>query len=218
MSKKPINKKLIIRIAVIAAAVMIVAAAVFAFLAFHNRISDEKAREILSELIPEAEEINDIVWGEGLPVVEGAQPISSVSGAQYREVAENAAYHSIDELKAAIKKVYSDQYFEETINYVAFTDIEPLTTDQNGNPDTSTALYARYIENGNGVFCADIIHPAFDTSARTCDAATAHVVKTWFDRVFVEIDVTDRSTGETFRQTIRLKKQSDGWRLDDPTY
>ena len=217
-TKKPVNTKLIKRLIIIAAAVIIIGGGIFLFLAKHNGISDAKAREITSELLPKAEKINDIVWGEGLPVVDGSEPLSSVSGAQYREVSEDADYHSVESLAAAIKEVYSDSYFEETIDYVAFKDVEPLTTDQYGNADTSTALYARYIENGNGVFCADIKHLAFDTSARTFDASSAHVTKVWFDRVFVEMNVTDSRTGDVQKQTIRLKKRADGWRLDDPTY
>ncbi|MBQ7500718.1 MAG: hypothetical protein IJT91_07465 [Clostridia bacterium] len=217
-TKRLIDTKLIKKICIIAAAVLVIAGAVFLFFAKRNGISDGEARDILNDLLPKAERINDIVWGEGLPVVEGSSPLSSVSGAQYRAVRPDAEYTSVESLKAAILEVYSDGYFEDTIQYVAFEDVEPLTTDINGNTDMSTAVYARYIENGNGVFCADIMHPAFDTRARTPDVPSAHVKRVWFDRVFIEIDMTDSRTGDIEKLTLRLKKQPGGWRLDDPSY
>ena len=188
------------------------------YFAKRNGISDPEAREILGELIPKAEKINEIIWGEGLPVVDGAAPLTTVSSAQYREVRSDAEYTSIDALKAAILEVYSDDYFEDSINYVAFSDVEPLSTDQYGYSDTNTAVYARYIENGNGVFCADIKHPAFDTTARKPDVSTARVTNVWFDHIYIEIDMNNSRTGEIEKVTIRLKKQNEEWRLDDPTY
>lgn len=212
------NKKNLKKLCVILASAVIVIAAVAAFLAFHNRIGDGKAREILSGLIEQSYEINDIVWGKGLPVEENSpQPMSSVSGAQYRAVAKDAGYQTVEELTDAIKEVYSDSFFANTIEYVCFKDVEPLTTDLNGNPDTSTAVYARYTEN-KGQLYADVMHPSFDTGTRSYDASSARVKKVWFDTVTVELDAVDTATGEKKRETLRLRKQASGWRLDEPTY
>ena len=117
-------------------------------------ISDGEAQQILVELLPKAEEINDIIWGKGLPVEPGQdEALKTVTSAQYRTVASDAPYQSTEELKAAICEVYSDAFFNNTINYACFVGADDALE------DTAAQMYPRYKDNDAGVLIVDITNP-----------------------------------------------------------
>lgn len=199
------NKKFII---FIIAAVLIIGAVVLT-LTLKDRaelISAEEAEAILTELLPKAEEINDIIWGEGLPVEPGQdEALKTVTAAQYRTVAKDAPYQSIDELKTAIASVYSDAFIENTINYAAFEGAEDALE------DTAAQMYPRYSENDTGVLLVDITNPGFELTTEI-DASTVKVVDAEKNKQHLEVE----SNAGTLKIVIVL--QENGWRLDTPTY
>lgn len=74
----------------------------FAFSSCASRMTDEEAQKILMELVPKSEELNKIFWGEGLPVEdETNEALNSVTSAQYRAVAQDSEYKSIEDIKKA---------------------------------------------------------------------------------------------------------------------
>jgi len=225
------KKKLIRAAVVIAAVALVYAAAVFigrAALAGSQPISDGDLTARMRELIPAAEEINEIVWGAGLPVDPDAAPLlDSVTGAQYRFVSPEAKYQSLDELRAAAAAVYSDAFIRDHIAYVAFDGYEP----QNGESDLF-ALSPRYTVrkelSESGVardrLCIDITKTAFELSARLDPASARFVSRVvewnglWWDsdRIVVELDESFR--GQTAPRRLTLRLENGVWLLDEPSY
>lgn len=57
------------------------------------KLDDAGAREVLTALLPDAEELTEVIWGDGLPV-DDEELLESVSGAQYRPISADSAYKS----------------------------------------------------------------------------------------------------------------------------
>lgn len=173
-------------------------------------IADEEAAAILTELVPKSEKINEMIWGEGLPIEEGQDgPLETVTAAQYRRVAENAPYHSFAEMKAAIAEVYSDDFIAKTINYTAFEGAEDAL---DGN--TSSKVYPRYYEE-DGVLWTDITNKGFDLTTEI-DPSSAKVVDANGNKQIVEVKAI--VAGEQMTLSLTIVEQESGWRLDTPTY
>lgn len=166
----------------------------------------EEAEQILTELLPKAGEINDIIWGKGLPVEPGQDgPLKTVTAAQYRTVSKNAPYQSIDALKTAISEVYSDAFIADTINYAAFEGAEDALE------DTASQMYPRYSENDSGVLLVDITNPGFELTTEI-DASTVKVVDAKGNKQTLEVESNNGILH------IVIVEQENGWRLDTPTY
>ncbi|MBQ4601673.1 MAG: hypothetical protein IJB24_02325 [Clostridia bacterium] len=170
-------------------------------------ISDTEAQNILIELMPKAEEINEIIWGKGLPIEPGQdEALKTVTAAQYRTVATDAPYQSTEELKTAIAEVYSDAFIANTVNYTCFEGADDALE------DTEAQMYPRYKNNDAGVLIVDITNPGFEITTKI-DPASAKVVS-------AESDNKQTVEVETNSGKIKLVivKQENGWRLDTPTY
>ena len=126
----PILKKLIIILIVLASIAALYGAAVgISFLVIRGSqpVTDAELTARMEELIPRAAELNEVIWGAGLPADPAADPpLASVTGAQYRVVAPDAAYQTVEELRAAISEVYSEPFIREHISYVVFDGDEGL--------------------------------------------------------------------------------------------
>ena len=169
-------------------------------------IPDSEAQQILTELLPKAEEINDIIWGKGLPVEPGQDgPLKTVTAAQYRTVSKDAPYQSTDELKKAIAEVYSDAFIENTVNYTCFEGADDALE------NTEAQMYPRYKDNDAGVLIVDITNSGFEITTEI-DPASAKVISAEGNKQTLEV--------ETNNSKIKLVivKQENGWRLDTPTY
>ena len=174
-----------------------------------NKLTDEEAKEILSVLIPKSQEINEIIWGKGLPVEAGSEPaFDSVSAAQYRTVDGSCGYKNTDDLKTAIGEVYSERYIETGINYTAFEGSKKEGTEEYD-------IYPRYKDNNDGRLCIDITNDGFCLNTEI-SAENAKVTKADFDRVDVDVEAT--AEGVKIPLTLTLVKEQNGWRLDTPTY
>ena len=169
-------------------------------------ITDEEAKAILTELLPKAEVINEIIWGEGLSVEPGQDPaLNTVTAAQYRTVAEDALYQSTDELKTAIAEVYSDDFIAKTINYAAFEGADDALE------DTEAQMYPRYKDNDEGVLTVDITNPGFEIST-VIYPETVKVVDAEDNKQELEVESNNG------KLKLVIVKQESGWRLDTPTY
>ncbi len=170
-------------------------------------IADTEAQAILSELLPKAEEINEIIWGKGLPIEPGQDgPLKTVTAAQYRTVAKDAPYQSTEELKGAIYAVYSEAFFNNTIKYTCFEGADDALE------DTQAQMYPRYKDNDAGVLIVDITNPGFEITTKI-DASSAKVVSAESDnKQTVEVDTNNG------KMKIVIVNEGSGWKLDTPTY
>lgn len=209
MKKKITIKKLLMALAVILA-LGIIAGGVTLYLKGANKLTDAEAEKVLEELLPKADEVNEIIWGNGLPVAEGQDGLlSTVTGAQYRSVDENCGYENIEAIKKAIAEVYSQSYIESDINKILFEgDLE----------DLSFLLYPRYMENDEGKLIINIAQNGFDNVGENkIDPSTVKVTGAKFKEVYITVTQT-LFNGEKEELELTLVKEKDGWKLNDPTY
>ena len=68
------------------------------------KLDDAGAREVLTALLPDAEELTEVIWGDGLPV-DDEELLESVSGAQYRPISADSAYKSEEQIKEKAETV-----------------------------------------------------------------------------------------------------------------
>ncbi len=204
------NKKFIIFLVVAA----LIVGGIFLFIKIYNHaelIPDSEAQQILSELVPKAEKINEIIWGKGLPVAEGQDPaLDSVTAAQYRLVSEDSPYKNTEELRKAIAEVYSEKYIEKTIEYTAFKGAEGAIEES-----VSSQMYPRYKDNDAGSLLIDITNPGWELNT-VIDTSTAKAVDAERDKQTIEVKAT--VLGEETTLTLVIVEQEEGWRLDTPTY
>ena len=198
------TKNTIIAITVLVALIAAVLGGSY-YLRVRNRISDEEAKAILESLLPKSYELNEIIWGEGLPVSpDAADRLQTVTGVQYRAVDPSCGYTSIEQLKNEISEVYSPRFVESDINKIMF----------DGDDDM---LVGRY-RNGDKGIEIDIMKEGYEAVGKTyIDPASVKVTGAEFTEVYCTVeDVYEDGTRK--EREIVLVKTSDGWRLDTPTY
>lgn len=191
--------------------------------------TDEEVIGAASELIQRSHEINEIYFGDGLPVTGDRDEIEAfydmlnetvysedgIKALNYYPVDPECGYSSIDDIKAATREVYSAAYSEYLFER-AFTGI----SDTMGSGDKTTvvtASYARYIED-DGVLtvrlnCSD---DKLDLS-RTYDVSGAKVVLKKKDFAIISVpSVKDGAPSENVE--LKLVLENSSWKLDTPTY
>ena len=170
-------------------------------------ITDSEAQQILAELLPRAEELNEIIWGKGLPIEPGQdEALKTVTAAQYRTVAKDAPYQSTEELKTAIYGVYSEAFYNNTIKYACFEGADDALE------DTQAQMYPRYKDNDAGVLIVDITNPGLEITTKI-DVSSAKVVSAESDyKQTVEVDTNNG------KMKIVIVNEGSGWKLDTPTY
>lgn len=204
------NKKFIIFLVVAA----LIVGGIFLFIKIYNHaelLPDSEAQKILSELVPKSEEINEIIWGKGLPVAEGQDPVlNSVTAAQYRLVSESSPYKNTEELRKAIAEVYSEEYIEKTIEYAAFKGAEGAIENS-----VSSQMYPRYTDNDAGSLLIDITNTGWNLDT-VIDPSSAKAVEAERNKQTLEVKAT--VAGKETTLTLVIVEQDEGWRLDTPTY
>lgn len=166
------------------------------------KMSDEEARSILSELVPLSLEMNEIFFGDGLPLEdENAEPMESVTGGQYMRVSPTAKYQSIAEIKTAAESVYTTEYLQNSVYPMAFDGVDDARP--------------RYAER-DGVLCRNLNSVSFPLTDRLeFDRAT--VSDTGYEVIELSVPYTDADGAEKTAK-ITLRQQNGKWLLDSPTY
>ena len=181
---------------------------------------DNKAPEIdevydrFVYLIEESAEINEVLFGAGIPVYEREGLITEkrqiyygISQSVYDLSMEQSKYYSTDSVKAEAEKIYSSRYldalYETAINGVLVAD----------------GSYLRFYEEGSKFYQATNAD-SFEYQRKVYDFSTMKIVKpSDDDYVTVEIDAYDVGMSHKPRTiTITFVKEGDTWYLDSPTY
>lgn len=184
------------------------------------KLDDAGAREVLTALLPEAQELTDIIWGEGLPV-EDTQVLESVSGAQYRLVSADSEYTSAEQIKEKAERVFSKEYLV-TVYAVAFGEYEGETETaetQEGDLFTENELglelRGRYTTDNNGNMYRNIAQPEYDLTT-VIDPSTAVVSSVKNGVAELEVGCTVR--GEADSMKVYLRYDGSSWLIDGPIY
>lgn len=186
-----------------------------------SSMKNEEARAILAELVPKSQEVNEILWGEGLPLADESNgALTTVKGAQYRPVASDCGYTSVDKIKELAASVYSADYLKQ-VYATAFGEYETEEDKAEEETGESTAeslgldrLYARYIEE-KGVLYENITYTKY-TLSTVIYPETAIVVDEGIGLIVCRVDCLIGEEKSTMK--ITLREQDGGWLLDSPTY
>lgn len=159
-------------------------------------VTDEEIQKVLAHLLPAAEELNVIYYGEGLPTRE------AVEGAVYLELAPEAKYKTSEELRQATFAVFSNDLATQmyTIGVQGYYDEEQEELGEELGIDMG--LSSRYTDM-LGIFCmrAAKKEPAIDLG-REYDIDSATITEK--GATFVTVKIMSEKDGEKLEIELRL--------------
>ncbi len=185
--------------------------------------TDEDVIAAVEELLPLSFKLNDIYFGEGLPISDDRADVerfyasfsSDVESVNYHPVAKDCEYQSEADIREATEKVFSAAYCEYLFE-LAFTGISAVFDEGTEKQLTQNASYARYIQNGDTLTVRlDIIYEAMDLS-REYDVNRMEIVTK--KPGYAVVVVPTEKNGEALDVELKLVCTEDGFRLDSPTY
>jgi hypothetical protein len=165
-------------------------------------------------LIEESAEMNEVLFGAGIPVyerdgliTEKRQIYYGISQSVYNLSMEQSEYYSSDEIKAAAEKIYSSRYLKDLYE-TAFDGV--LIAD---------GSYLRFYEE-SGKFYQATNADSFNYQRKIYDFSTMKIVNpSDDDYVTVELDAYDVGMSHKARTiTVTFVKEGDTWYLDSRTY
>lgn len=166
-------------------------------------------------LIEKSYALNDILFGNGLPVWKVGSEYAQLHGlyatsdeVRYEYVTENAPYHSISQIKQALEEVYSEDYLSSL--YDGLFD---------GTVVGGYVVQALFYEDEHALYQSVDYRPLIQ-GQRIYDYASMRIVSpSNADFVTVEIDSYMEDASDRTVVRLGLVRQSDNtWRLDTPTY
>ncbi len=182
----------------------------------------DEMRDVVEPLIEKSEELNEIYFGEGLPLTVDADEAQAfyssfdtdVEAISYHPVDKSCGYESIDDIKEATLEVFTEDYSDYLFT-LAFTGISDVVNDGVGDK-TETSSYARYLEQ-SGMLTAriDLADDAI-TLGRVYRTEELEIVREKDNYVLVKIPT--ELNGKQCDVELKLVLTNDGWRLDTPTY
>ncbi len=185
--------------------------------------TEEEVLSVAEELVEKSFELNEIYFGEGLPISDNREDVerfySSVSvdvaAVNYHPVAEDCKYQSEAQIRQATEAVFSQSYCEYLFD-LAFKGLSTIMNEGTDYQYTETASYARYIESGDVLTVRiDLIYDAMDLS-RTYDFSRMEIIQQKKD--YAIVSVPTEKDGQPLDIELKLIYTADGFRLDTPTY
>ena len=170
------------------------------------KISEEKAYEVLCDLVPRSHEFNVIFFGEGLPHEDGEYDDTT-----YVEVdPAQSRYGSIAEIKAEVERVYSKRYLKSI--YINMF-VGSKTTSSDGLLDNDVSPRYKVI---GGKLMIDASYDEIDIMGKLTVISTKVVKKT---PKYVSVDaVCSDESGNEINKRFFLTYENGVWLLDGPTY
>ena len=166
-------------------------------------------------LIEESKELNVIFFGTGLPIYRRDGELSERQMVYYNDkvsgynkvLLDNSEYLSIDDIKAAADKIFSDEYLSELYES-AFDGI--MISDTNA--------YVRFYDNTEWLY-QNIDAGEFSLSERIYDYSTMEIVKPSNSK-YVTVSIESYTLKDPKRRTVDLTfvYENGDWFLDSPTY
>ena len=184
----------------------------------------EEARDALEDLVEQSYALNEVYYGEGLPISDDREDVerfyasfdTDITSINYHPVAADAAFQSEDEIRTATEAVFSQSYCTYLFER-AFAGISDTFDAGTENEVTKTAAYARYIQYGETLTVRLNLADEAIPLNRTYDCANAEILENKKNAVtFAVPSSVDGLPDEEVE--IKIVRTDDGWRLDSPTY
>ncbi len=170
--------------------------------------SEQEKNDALSEfrtLYEKSKEINEIIFGQGLPV-DGEYTDVPESGEYYVPVSESSPYKTVEELKNAVLAVYTEEYFNSVLNSTMFV----------GYGENKDSPYPRYKEK-DGKLMINLCHKSFKLRGnRVTDEAVVEKMTSGAAEISTPYELD--GVRQENKKTLTMFKTENGWRFDDPTY
>ena len=185
--------------------------------------TEEEIRTVLDELLPKSFELNEIYFGEGLPMSNDKAMVeqfygmfdSDVEAINYHPVDVSCGYTTETDIREATLEVFTADYAEYLFGR-AFSGISATFNEGEEQEYTSTAVYAMYIEQ-DGILTVRInLDEEAIPLGRTYDLDGMELTENAEN--FVIAKIPTEMDGRALDVELRLVKTADGWRLDSPTY
>jgi len=182
------------------------------------KVEIDEVREILNDLLPKAEELNVIYFGEGLPISSDRELVeefysscvSDIEMINYHPVDPECGYTSEDDIRRATLEVFTEGYSEYLFER-AFSGITAVMDQGKYN-----AIYAMYLMQYDTLTVRlDLADDAIKLG-RVYDVSTAEIVRKRSNYVIVSVSSTLDGVASDIE--LKLVKTTNGWRLDSPTY
>ena len=178
------------------------------------RTEDIKDRVIW--LLTESAEINEVLWGNGLPVWERDSEFAKENHLyddpeepDYLFVSQDSPYLSADAIKIEAEKYYAKEFLEASVYPQTF---EGLAI----NDGMGYIVFAkpRFYEDGNWFYQYEYAENYFSAGKLSYDFSTIKVVRPSNKTTcYVTVSATLSTTGETLSLRVKLVVQNNQWFL-----
>lgn len=184
----------------------------------------DTVRAVLEDLVEQSYALNEIYFGEGLPISDDREDVerfyasfdTDIASINYHPVAKDAPFQSEEEIRTATEAVFSPAYCTYLFER-AFSGISDTFDEGTENEVTKTAAYARYIQYGETLTVRLNLADEAIPLNRTYDCANAEILENKKNAVtFAVPSSVDGLPDEEVE--IQIVRTDDGWRLDSPTY
>ncbi len=195
----------------------------FSLFSCGTRYEDEEIAAAAKQLIEDSGRINDIYFGDGLPLASAEEyygmfdPDSADNdNLGYYPVAGDCGFGSTEDIKEATLLVYTEEY-SDVLFTNAFEGFS-VTVGEGDLAERQAVSLARYIDSDYGFLAARKIAESEKLPlGRVYDTDNITVVSQRGGRATVSVpSVSPGGEKETVELTVKMT--SAGWRLDTPTY
>lgn len=164
----------------------------------------EDVRDEIAALIEASHEINDIFYGEGLPV-----DTSIDSGYEkFNCVSATSPYRTLAAIKNAAEKVYSTEYMAAIYEMMFSGHYDSVS---------GSVQQARYWETNGKLLKHKEATVYLTGDHRTYDYSTMKIVKP-SSADYIKFEIMSEKNGEQMLVRLSAVLTENGWRLDSPTY
>ena len=195
------------------ATVFLIALLIVATLAFTScgSITDDEAKDIIRELLPKTYELNDILFGPGLP---DAKVPGGTDALLYLPVSEDAPYRTEEELREATLLVFSPDYAESIFELIfSGYSIE----ESESKSESKGVIFARYFDGDDGILRVNVNFEPIVKKSRTYDLDTIEIISKNNRRIIAKVgSIVDGKADVTVK--ITFLNTDNGWRVDSATY
>ena len=185
----------------IAALVLVTLMLISAIPVFTSCGADEaEVLKAFKELYAKSVEINEIIFGQGLPHEE------AYDYQGYGKISDSSPYKSENQLRAAVLEVYSKDYYNSSLKYALFG------TDASSG--SNTKIGARYRQDKQGRLEVFVDYEGYSNLVGECLIDKAEVTSTWPD-VIVTVPVEIDGVLQKKKHDVYMVQEDDGsWRYD----
>ena len=195
------------------ATVFLIALLLVATLAFTSCgcITDDEAKDIIRELLPKTYELNDILFGPGLPY---EKVPGGTDALLYLPVSEDAPYRTEEELREATLLVFSPDYAESIFELIfSGYSIE----ESESKSESKGVIFARYFDGDDGILRVNVNFEPIVKKSRTYDLDTIEIISKNNRRIIAKVgSIVDGKADVTVK--ITFLNTDNGWRVDSATY